>query len=225
MTKALRPAGSSLLILAAFGLAGCSGGEPAPGFSPALPPPPPVQTQVASDGAIYQAGLGYAGLYAGTRARRVGDALTILLVESVTSSKSTTGRTDRAGSIGITPPSAGPLSFLNPDSLKAAANGSFNGKGNAAQTSSLNGAVAVTIAEVRPNGTARVTGEKHMMLSQGREWVQFSGIVRLADIDVDNTVPSSRVADAQINYTGAGAIQQASKPGWLSSFFGAVSPF
>ncbi len=155
----------------------------------------------------------------------MGDALTIILVESIRSTKATTGRTDRNGSASITPPSAGPLDFLNPDALKAAANASFKGQGNAGQNSSLSGAVAVTIADVRPNGTAFVIGEKHLSLSQGKEWVQFSGIVRLADIDVDNRVISTQVADSRIVYSGKGAVQQASRPGWLSRFFGQVSPF
>lgn len=180
---------------------------------------------VATDGAIFQGALGYAGLHEGTRARRVGDALTILLAENVTSSKSVTGRTERSGSAAIKPPGAGPLDFLNPEALKAAANASFKGQGNAGQSSSLSGAVAVTIAQVRPNGTALVIGEKHLSLSQGKEWVQFSGIVRLADVDVDNRVLSTQVADSRIIYSGAGAVQQASRPGWLSRFFGNVSPF
>ena len=64
-----------------------------------------------------------------------------------------------------------------------------------------------------------------MLLSQGKEWVRFSGIVRLADIGVDNTIASTRVADANIEYAGKGALQRASKPGWLSQFFSRISPF
>ncbi len=206
-------------------LSACATNDPAPGFAAVLPPPPPVQRMVATDGAIFQGALGYAGLHEGTRARRVGDALTILLAENVTTSKSVTGRTERSGSAAIKPPGAGPLDFLNPEALKAAANASFKGQGNAGQSSSLSGAVAVTIAEVRPNGTALVIGEKHLSLSQGKEWVQFSGIVRLVDVDVDNRVLSTQVADSRIIYSGAGAVQQASRPGWLSRFFGKVSPF
>ncbi len=212
-----------LLSSLACTLAACGGAAPAPGFRAALPPPPPVATP--QDGAIFQAANGYAAYYEGTRARSVGDVLTIVLTESVITSKSTTGRTDRAGNASITPPTAGPLDFLDPNALKAAAQASFSGKGDAAQRSSLNGAIAVTIAEVRPNRTALVLGEKKMLLSQGDEWVQFAGIVRLADIDVDNRVRSTNVADAQIIYSGKGAVQQASRPGWLSRFFGAISPF
>ena len=89
----------------------------------------------------------------------------------------------------------------------------------------MNGTVAVTIAKVYPNGTAEVVGEKHMSLSQGKEWVQFSGRIRLIDINANNRIASSQVANARIIYTGNGAVQQASKPGWLSRFFNFISPF
>ena len=64
-----------------------------------------------------------------------------------------------------------------------------------------------------------------MLLSQGDEWIRFSGVIRLTDIDQDNTLPSSRVADAHIEYSGKGALQRASKQGWLSRLFNLVSPF
>lgn len=211
-------------LAAALLLGACGAGGPAPGFAPVPPLSPSVDAQPAN-GAIFQASHGYAGLHEGTRARRVGDVLTILLTENVQSAKSASGRTDRNGSASITPPSAGPLDFLDPAALKLAATGSFKGGGEAAQRSSLNGAIAVTIAEVRSNGTAFVVGEKQMLLSQGDEWVQFAGIVRLADIDADNRVRSIQVADARIVHSGRGAVQQASRPGWLSRFFGRISPF
>jgi len=213
----------AFLACAALPLAACGATGPAPGFQAALPLP--VEPAPVANGSIFQAAHGYGAYHEGTRARRVGDMVTILLTENVITSKSTSGRTDRQGSASITPPTAGPLDFLNPNALKAAAQSSFAGKGDAAQRSSLQGAVAVTIAEVRPNGTARVVGEKQLMLSQGDEWVQFAGIVRLTDIDADNRVPSTLVADARIIYSGKGAVQQASRPGWLSRFFGVISPF
>lgn len=216
------------LVIAALplALAACmaDGIAPQPGFAP----PPPLaakQTSARANGAIFQPARGYAALHSGQRARFVGDVLTIVLVESIDSSKSTSSQTARAGSGALTPPLAGPLSFLDPEALKAASQSSFKGTGKAAQRSTLNGAIAVTIAEVRPNGTAIVVGEKHMALSQGREFIQFSGIVRLADIDADNRVFSSQVADARIIYSGQGAVQRASKPGWLAAFFSRISPF
>ncbi|MEO0031148.1 MAG: hypothetical protein RIS94_906, partial [Pseudomonadota bacterium] len=155
----------------------------------------------------------------------VGDPLTIVLVESLTTSKSATGKTQKSGSFSFTPPTAGPLSFLNPNALNPSGASSFNGQGNASQTSSLGGEVSVTIAEVRTNGTALVKGEKRLLLSQGQEWVQFSGIVRLGDIDADNRITSNRVADARVEYAGNGSITRASREGWLAKFFGAINPF
>jgi flagellar L-ring protein precursor FlgH len=235
--------GRIIIIAAPLLLAACMGAGgrgPQAGFSAPPPPGPamvsagsgdplavaaPVVSQPVSAGAIFQPAQGYAGLVTGTRARALGDMVTIILTEATTTTKSTQGRTQREGSFGITPPTRGPLDFLNPDALKAAAEGSFTGVGNAAQQSRLNGAVAVTIAAIYPNGTAEVVGEKQMMLSQGDEWVQFAGRIRLVDIDGDNRLASSQVANARIIYSGKGAVQQASRPGWLSRFFNMISPF
>ncbi len=216
--------------LAALSLSACLGGGGKREIGFTAPPPPPMPApatgaQTGSYGAIYQASQGYAPLIVGNRARGLGDMVTIMLVESTSTSKSTTGATDRSGEFALIPPSAGPLGFLNPNALNASGSGSFNGSGNAAQQSQLTGTVTVTIAAIYPNGTAEVVGEKQMALSQGDEWVQFSGRIRLVDIDGDNTLPSSRVANARIIYTGKGAVQRASRPGWLQRFFSAISPF
>lgn len=196
---------------------------PEPAFDAARPAPaaPPR----AADGAIFNVSAGYASLVEGLRARAVGDPLTIQLMENIASSKAAGSKTQRSGGASITPPAAGLLSFLNPDALKASSQSSFNGQGNATQTSTLAGEISVTIAEVRPNGTALVRGEKRMELSQGTEWVQLSGIVRLADISADNRIASTRVADARIVYAGKGSVQRASREGWLSKFFNRISPF
>lgn len=194
-----------------------------PLFDAALPPPPAPPR--AADGAIFNAAAGYAPLVEGLRARAVGDPLTVQLVENVAASKTAGSKTQRSGGASITPPAAGLLSFLNPEALKASSQASFNGQGNATQTATLAGEISVTIAEVRANGTALVRGEKRMELSQGKEWVQFSGIVRLADISADNRIASTRVADARMVYSGKGSIQRASREGWLGRFFSKVSPF
>ncbi|KWV91671.1 flagellar basal body L-ring protein FlgH [Erythrobacter sp. YT30] len=231
-----RVARASLLLSASLVLSGCFGleGKMAPGFTAPPPPEPPLTALNApipanpaiSDnrGAIYQSTDGYANLVTGTRARRLGDMVTIVLVENTNSSKSASGDTQRDGSFSLTPPTSGPLSFINPNALNPSGQGSFSGSGSAAQQSQLSGTVAVTIAAIYPNGTAEVVGEKQMSLSQGNEWVQFAGRIRLVDIDADNRLASSQVANARIIYSGKGAVQQASKPGWLSRFFNMISP-
>lgn len=215
---------TSLVALALLAVPGVATAKrPPAGFAPTLPQPvPPLP---ASSGSIFNVHAGYASLVEGNRAKMVGDTLTILLVEQTTTSKTVGTKTDRDGGISLTPPSQGPFAFASPEALKASGQSSFKGQGNTTQTNALAGEVGVTIVEVRPNGTALVRGEKRMLLSQGHEWVQFSGIVRLADVDTQNRIRSNQVADARIEYTGNGSIQRAGREGWLSRVFNIVSPF
>lgn len=216
----------ALLTPAILALAAC-GPERAAGFSAALPamPAPAIDRALTpANGAIFSAVSGYAPLHYGMRAHRLGDLVTIVLVERTQTSKSTSASTDRGGSFSITPPSVGPFAF-NPGILSSGAGNSFDGSGDAAQTSSIRGDITVTISEVMPGGIVRIRGEKLMMLSQGEEWIQISGLLRLSDISSDNRVASNRIADARITYTGKGSVQRASRPGLLAQFFSFVSPF
>ncbi len=196
--------------------------RPAEGFAPAAPAAPAPRP---ADGSIFNIAASYIGLVEGRRAHAVGDPLTIMLTEQLTSNKTAAAKTQKNGAFNVVPPTSGPLSFLNPNALKATGGSSFNGQGNASQTSTLIGELSVTIVEVRPGGTALVRGEKRLLLSQGQEWVQVSGIVRLGDIDAENRVRSTQVADARVTYSGSGAIGKASREGWLSQFFNLISPF
>lgn len=195
-------------------------GKPAMSFAPTyaspLQPPP-------ANGSIFQGS--FTPLTSGSRAGQPGDILTIDLIEKTSAQKTTSANTGRDGSIGLTPPTTGPLSFFSGTDINAGGTQSFKGQGNAAQSNQLSGELSVTVAEVYPNGTMLVRGEKLLTLNRGDERVQFSGIVRVADIGSDNRVPSTRVADARILYTGKGEIARASRQGWLQRFFSIISPF
>ncbi len=91
---------------------------PAPsGFEATLPILPAPAGDAPATGGIYSASAGYAPLYQGNRATRIGDPLTIVLLETTTASKSVSSSNGKSGSGSITPPSAGLLSFLNPNAL------------------------------------------------------------------------------------------------------------
>ena len=179
-----------------------------------------------ANGAIFQPEMGYAPLTSGARAAMVGDVLTIVLTEKTQASKSNGAKTDRSGDIGLTPPSTGPLSHLF-KSTDVAASGTqgFDGKAQASQSNQLDGEISVTIVKVLPNGTMLVRGEKLLTLNRGDEYIRITGLVRQADIAADNRVPSTRVADARITYSGKGEIARASRQGWLQRFFSMLSPF
>ena len=197
--------------------------KPPAGFAPTLPaasgPTHPA------DGSIFNVNALYAPLIEGSRAWSVGDLINITLSETTSTTKSAATKTQRTGGASITPPTAG-IFALNPNALNASSQSSFNGAGNTSQTSAFTGDIAVTVAEVRSNGTLLVRGEKRMTLSQGEEWIQISGIVRVADINPDtNAILSSQLADARIVYSGNGSVQRAATEGWLLKLFNIVSPF
>lgn len=187
---------------------------------------PPVITPAAPNGSIFQASAGYAPLTSGARASQVGDIITITLVEATQASKSNAATTAHDGSIGLTPPTTGPLShILKSSDVAASGTNAFKGSGNASQSNSLSGEVTVTVAQVYPNGTMLVRGQKALTLNRGDEFIQITGLVRPADVGPDNRVLSTRVADAKIIYTGKGEIARASRQGWLQRFFTMLTPF
>jgi len=224
-----------LPLLGAVVLSGCMAPPAKPNdpyYAPVLPrtPLPPEQ----NNGAIYQAG--FANNYYGDRkAHRVGDMITITLNERTQASKNASSQLDKDSSanIGLTSLFGGAVSMANPLSgslnpLQArdltlgaeyGAERSTEGSAQAGQSNSLTGSITVTVAEVLPNGVLAVRGEKWMTLNTGDELVRIAGLIRPDDISSDNTVPSTRVADARITYSGTGAFADASQPGWLDRFF------
>ncbi|MBV9840463.1 MAG: flagellar basal body L-ring protein FlgH [Sphingomonadaceae bacterium] len=192
-------------------------------YAATLAPAAPVAAP--ADGAIFHAASGYAPITSGARAAMVGDIVTINLVEATQSSKTNSASTDRSGNISVMPPPTGPLSFIKGTDLSMGNAATFAGKGQATQANQLTGAISVTVAEIYPNGTLLVKGEKHLTLNRGDEMIQISGLIREVDIGPDNSLPSTRVADAKITYSGKGEIARASSQGWLGRFFSRIAPF
>jgi len=212
---------SLLIILTALGLlAGCASSPPRP--NPALValanlPPPPAPT----DGSIWRAG-GSGDLIADPKARRVGDILTIVLQESMQASKKSATTTSKKDSTNLKAPLilGTTASYRgNPLATALSSDNSFKGAGSSSQSNQLTGEITVVVVRRLPNGVLMVRGQKWLTINQGRELVRLSGLVRPQDIGPDNTVSSNRVADAQIVYTGRGALASANEPGWLGRFF------
>ena len=167
--------------IALFGLSACLGGAksgPHPDFAATIAPKTTVEYK--HNGAIFQTVNGYAPLTSGTRASMVGDVLTIQLVERTSASKSNSSSTSKTSKFGLTPPTTGPLALFNPSDINIGGDSSFSGSGQAAQSNSLSGEISVTIAEVYPNGTMKIRGEKLLNINRGEEYIRMTGIVRAA---------------------------------------------
>ncbi len=221
-----------LMIVSLLGIAtalgGCVNPPPKPNdpyYAPVLPRTPLPAAQ--NNGAIYQAGFEQ-NLYDDRKAFRVGDIITITLNEKTQASKKANSdiQKDSKTKMGLTSLFGSGMTTNNPIgggdlSLSAEYGGSRDAKGDsqAGQSNSLTGSITVTVAEVLPNGILSVRGEKWMTLNTGNELVRIAGLVRADDIATDNTVSSTRVADARITYSGTGAFADASQPGRLDRFF------
>jgi flagellar L-ring protein FlgH len=176
----------------------------------------------ASNGAIYQVGRDV-DLFENSIARHVGDVVTIVLNEATNAQKSATTKTQKSTSDTLPGMSlfGSPVTIHGASVLSGTVNDAskFDGEGNSAQSNSLTGYITTTVARVLPNGNLYIKGEKKIWINQGQENVVLSGVIRPVDLAPDNTISSSRVANARITYGGKGAINDANTAGWLSRFF------
>ncbi len=180
-------------------------------------PPVLVAPAPTSSGAIYQADTALR-LFEDLKARKVGDILTVVLNERTNAEKKADTSMDKASesSIGI------PKIFGQtvPELENSVSGGhKFAAEGDSKQSNKLEGSITVTVAQVLSNGNLVIQGEKWITINHGEEFIRIRGIVRPLDIGPDNSISSTKVADAQILYSGRGSLARANKPGWLTEFF------
>lgn len=200
------------------------------GSTSAQPAPP---TAPVPNGSIFQAAqpmnYGYQPLFEDRRPRNVGDTLTIVLQENVSASKSSSANASRNGSSKFGVATApryldGLLGNARAD-MDISGDNSFGGKGGANANNTFNGTITVTVNQVLSNCNLHVVGEKQIAINQGTEFIRFSGVVNPRTISGSNSVTSTQVADARIEYVGNGYINEAQTMGWLQRFFLNVSPY
>lgn len=218
----------SAAAVAAIALVGCATTQaPATNVHQPMsvrPAPPPAP--VAANGAIYQAGTARP-LFEDRRARYLGDTLTIQITEKTQANKKSATTAERTASVkaGIPVLNHLPGKGLLGLGLEANDSNKFSGKGESNANNDFSGTITVTVIDVYPNGNLLVSGEKQVAINQAQEFVRFSGVVNPNNITSANTVQSTQVADARIEYKGSGFLDSAQQMGWLSRFFLTVLPF
>ncbi len=177
-----------------------------------------------ANGAIFQNGNDVP-LFENAVAHRVGDTVTINLIESTAAQKSSSTTTSKSTSADLSAPVFGgtPLA-IGGHEISAGLDNSrtFDGSGDSALSNKLQGNVTVTVARRLSNGNLVVRGQKWIEINQGREYVRIQGVIRPIDIQPDNTIASYKVADATIAYGQRGALADANRPGLLSRFFNSI---
>ncbi|ARP94313.1 flagellar basal body L-ring protein FlgH [Bordetella genomosp. 13] len=228
-------AASMLRLLAASGvllaMAGCALVPPEPvvlGPTTAVPPAPPMQV-ARPTGSIFQPTVyGNYPLFEDRRPRNVGDVVTIVLEERTNAAKNVATNTNRQGSVGL---GIGAMpnfidGVVNADmDADASGENAMQGTGNSSANNTFTGNITTTVVGVLPNGNLQVAGEKQIAINRGSEYVRFSGVVDPRSITGNNSVSSTRVADARIEYRSKGTMDEVQTMGWLQRFFLLASPF
>jgi flagellar L-ring protein precursor FlgH len=248
--------GKWLLPALLCSLIGCATGrqpvDPAPRAS--MPPPAapavtvsPAVTASAEptnhDGSLWQSDSDFAYLFTGIKASRVGDNVTINIVESSKATNQATTKTGRASDLqaGIDTlfgledwyqnevlSYSNKLPKINPfgtPSVKGSMASTFNGSGTTSRSGDLTAYMTAQITEILPGGNFRIVGSREVMVNNENQLIILSGIVRPRDISPDNIILSTYIADAKIAYSGTGIVDDRQRPGWLANLLNQLWPF
>ncbi|HET7267203.1 MAG TPA: flagellar basal body L-ring protein FlgH [Oleiagrimonas sp.] len=187
-----------------------------------VPPPAPA----LADGSIFQGNRSNRALFEDLRPHRVGDLLTVLFDEQVSASKRSQSSANRSSKTSFSPDlvPAG-LERLGDYGMDIKSGTDFKGGGATSAGNTFTGTLTVTVVKVLGNGNLRVRGEKQIAINKGTEFIRFSGTVDPRHIGTNNSVLSTRVADARIEYVGDGYISDAQRMGWLQHLMLDIWPF
>nr|WP_269494403.1 flagellar basal body L-ring protein FlgH [Castellaniella sp. S9] len=228
--KGLRRFTGAWAAALALVLSGCALVPPEPIVTGPLtaPPPPPLPPAALANGSIYQpTAYGNYPLFEDRRPRNVGDIVTVVIQEKTNAAKSVDTSTNRSGSASmdiVLAPAILPSDITN-QNYEAGGGNQSKGKGSSSATNVFSGTLTTTVIGVLPNGNLQIAGEKQIAINRGSEYVRFSGVVDPRSISGSNTVSSTQVADARIEYRSKGVMDEVQTMGWLQRFFLNVSPF
>jgi flagellar L-ring protein precursor FlgH len=166
------------------------------------------------------------------KARKKGDMLTVVISEQASASKEATTSTKRdAGASAAIPNFMGlentfirnwmDLSQL----IKASTGTQYDGAGSTTRKENLTATITARVVDVLPNGYLRIAGRRNVKVNNEDQIILLEGTVRPKDINRENVVNSSFIADARITYTGKGVVSDRQSPGWLMNIIDKVWPF
>lgn len=238
----------ALIFIGTMAAAGITGCASSPGPSPVsalamdrpLSPPIPVQVALSpAEGSLWSDTS--SNLFVDPKAKRIGDTVTVDIVENTSSKLDANTSASRSSDIDVGVESLmGYMRVLeaknpnlNRDSkgalnntlIKANMANTFDGKGSSDRSGRVTASIGARVAEVLPNGNLVIVGHREMKVNRETQYIAVSGIVRPKDIDADNRVKSTYLADARIEYYGQGTLGDKQQPGWLSRALDRVWPF
>ena len=191
----------------------------------------PQVSQKPVEGSLWTATLQGNYLFADQRAMRVGDIVTVVVKESANARRGASTTLDRDSSMTNTISDfLGLLKQLQPglvgmEALGTKSNSDFKGMGETTRSEKLSATVPATVKKVMPNGNLYIEGHRTIMVNHEEHHFYISGVVRPVDISDDNSVSSSRLAEAEIEFGGRGDITDKQRPGIISRTVDKYNPF
>lgn len=182
----------------------------------------PAQMPAPTSGAIYQAQL-YRPHFEDRRARQVGDVINIVITEKTAAVKAGATSGSKSGSMAFNTP--GPLAGTFGAGVSTSGSSKFADADNQSASNTFTGTMGATVVEVLPNGNLIVAGEKQIAMNKGTEFIRFSGMVNPDSITTGNSVLSTAVADARVEYRTNSKIDRAEMNSMVSRFFLSLVPF
>ena len=196
------------------------------------------------NGSLYETRSSFNSFFIDTKARQVGDIVTVKISESSKATNSADTKTGRTSSLeaGIDTlfgtedwyrdevldriPSKLPKPdpFGNP-SVKGSMSSDFDGSGTTSRSGDLSAFITCRVTQVMPNGNLKIVGSREVLVNHETQMIILSGIIRPRDIDDDNIILSTFVSDAKIAYSGSGIVNDRQRPGWLANLLNSVWPF
>ncbi|MCX7984363.1 MAG: flagellar basal body L-ring protein FlgH [Bacteroidetes bacterium] len=158
-------------------------------------------------------------LFSDQKATKVGDALTIYIVETSSASNDAKTSSSRESAIGGSASASYSGSDLPSASLNLGTTNSFKGEGSTATQGSIRAKLSARVDSVLPNGNLYIRGSRIILINNEEQVITITGIVRPSDIQPDNSVYSYNISDAVISFQGSGIVTRSQEPGWLTKLF------
>ena len=223
----------TLLLILLGSLTGCSASSQSPAITQPIVQPMTYREPApgySNPGSLYS-GNTYRSLYEDGRARRVGDIVTINVMENSTASQSATTSTKResdvtggiSGLFGRTQLFGIPIG--DQPLIGVASTSDFDGDGSTSRDNTISATLAARVIGVLAGGNMQIEAVREIKVNDETQFMLVTGIVRTRDISTANTIASTQIANAKIEYYGQGILSAKQKPGWLVRFFDAVTPF
>lgn len=221
---------------------GCAGGSyKRPALEQPVTPPQEYRQEVNgrnNPGSLFAASEEET-LFADSRARRVGDILTVKLVENTKAQSKAETTSDKESSnnyqvnalfgrskYGIIPlANVGPMTRVGMPALQTQSDSDLQANGKTKRENYVTTSLAARVLRVLPGGLLQIEGAREIRVNNETEYMVVRGMVRSRDVDADNSVYSNQIADASIQYYGKGVLADKQKPGWFTRLMDNVWPF